>query len=552
MATRVTNECEQIPLNVVGSSIFGRYPKISTEATYNMFESDGWLVDFPAYHKVVNNLGAGRQGRSLFVSIRGNIMVAVVDSAVYRIDSTLYPTFIGNLNTTVGEVFMDENLNSQICIVDGRDMWIYNWMDYTFTQQTDGTLTADQLIPNYVTFHNNYFLIGNNRLAINSSFWYVYEFDTPTTVVQVTAISLSTKPDFALAVERIPGQGANVLALGTTVCEIQTQIPNSLTTYERNQSISIDYGCKSVSTISSSDNILCFLGINQTNSPVIVAVTGQTSKRISTDGIDYLLDNLEHPEISTAMMYSIDGHLFYHLTFFYVDPTGKGPSDNLSLLYDFNNEKFYNVSDQNLNFHPARQVVYFNGRSYFISIDGGNIYELSTNFTFINEDISDPNGEYVTDPRLHYEMQRIRICQNIRFPTSVPFRANQIVITLEQGCDNIDAVQDCIILMITEDNIRMFSEYISPYYPSVQLVPERAGQEDCESHQYQGRIDCSISKDGGQTFGNYVGRLTNPTGIRKNILRWNKLGNTNDLVIKFRFWSLGRFVVHNGIVEISP
>src|SRR5271165_3410113 len=118
MATRVTNECEQVPLNVVGSSVFGRYPKISTEVTYNMFESDGWLVDFPAYHKVINNLGAGLQGRGLFVSIRGNLMVAITDAAVYRIDSSLHPTLIGNLNTTAGEVFMDENLNSQICIVD--------------------------------------------------------------------------------------------------------------------------------------------------------------------------------------------------------------------------------------------------------------------------------------------------------------------------------------------------------------------------------------------------------------------------------------------------
>ena len=39
----------QFPVNIVGSSIFGRYPKISIEKTYNMFMSDKFMVPYSGY-----------------------------------------------------------------------------------------------------------------------------------------------------------------------------------------------------------------------------------------------------------------------------------------------------------------------------------------------------------------------------------------------------------------------------------------------------------------------------------------------------------------------
>ncbi len=42
----------QMPLDIVGSTKFGRYPKISVEQTWNMIISDGFLVPFAGYLKV--------------------------------------------------------------------------------------------------------------------------------------------------------------------------------------------------------------------------------------------------------------------------------------------------------------------------------------------------------------------------------------------------------------------------------------------------------------------------------------------------------------------
>jgi hypothetical protein len=109
----------------VGSSTFGRYPKISLEKTYNMFISDEWMVNYAGFQKVTQIFAKG-EGRALFHSVRGQFLLVVVSSAIYVLGADLAPQFIGNIITTSGEVFVDENLNQQICIVDGEAAYIYN------------------------------------------------------------------------------------------------------------------------------------------------------------------------------------------------------------------------------------------------------------------------------------------------------------------------------------------------------------------------------------------------------------------------------------------
>lgn len=128
-------QTQQVPVNVVGSSTFGRYPKISLEKTYNMFISDDWMVNYPGFQNVAEILPQG-EGRALYHSVRGQFLIAVVSSTVYKLAANLSPQFVGTLNTSSGEVFIDENLSSQICLVDGQDAYIYNYSNNTLTEQT--------------------------------------------------------------------------------------------------------------------------------------------------------------------------------------------------------------------------------------------------------------------------------------------------------------------------------------------------------------------------------------------------------------------------------
>lgn len=541
MAAR-TLKSEQIPVNVVGSSTFGRYNKISAEKTYNMFESDGWFVNFAGYKRVYELFGNVGEGRGLFTSIRGNFMLAVINSQVVRFDTNLAPTPIGFLATATGEVSIDENLNSQICIVDGVNAYIYN---HSLPPNLTTQVLSGGLIPNYVTFHNTAFLFGNADKSNNGSLWATYGFASATTIAETARLALQTKPDYAIAVIRIPSQGGNVLVFGSAVAEIHTS-QAALLPYRRNNTISVDYGCLSVSTIDECDEYIAWLGVNEKNSPVILVYSGQGINRISSDGIDYQLSKIKFPEQSTAMFCRVDGHLIYQLTFYH-------PDDNLTLMYDFSMKKFYHLSDENLDYHPARNYAYFNKKTYFVSLNNSSLYEVGTDITNIDENIAP-----ASDPTKIHTIQRIRFCENLRRINSERFIANRFVMTMEQGNDpNVsDLSLNIVTPIITE------SEFTPPAAvgpPDTQIITEDGllivdssswNGLDAYIIPYQPRVDLSISIDGADSWSNTVAYPLNPIGKRRNIISWNGLGMCNYITLKLRFWGLSSFVVNNGILEV--
>ena len=548
---KITPNSEQIPIQVVGSSTFGRYNKIASGLTYNLFISDDWLINFAGYKRVLqlleNNIG---EGRGLFHSTRGDLMIAVIGNTVFKIDGVLNYIIIGTLNTEYGEVFMDENLNNQICIVDGANAYIYNYaVANTLTPQSSVTFN-----PSYVCFHNTYFLLGNNSRENVGAFWYAYVYDEADIegklIKMQTQLALSTKPDFAIAVIRLPSQANNVLVFGTTVCEIWSQV-GGLQNYRRNSSVNIDYGCLSVSTISASDQYVTWLAVNENNSPIILNYSvGGGLKRISTDGIDYLLDSIKHPAQSTAIFYTQDGHLFYQLTFY-------NEEDNLTIIYDFNTDKFFNLSDQNNDYHPARSMVYFNGYPYFVSLNNASIYRSDTNYTTYDENIANITDVNTYNVNLNYEIPRTRICESIRKPDSGRFIANSFVFTMAQGDDPL-VTSGSINGVGTEDDIITENGTIIITQQGGTMVTQDSATSsnfvpffnNNLSSTYRPRVDMAISKDSGITWSNYVSRSLNPVGKRKNIITWNSMGAANDLTIKMRFLGMSSFVVQNGFVEV--
>ncbi len=527
---RTTTQSRQAKVEIVGSSVFGIYPKINIQKTYNSFISDEFLIQFPGYKRVqqfvTGNLGSGR---GIFYSTRGNFMLVVIDSIVYRVNPNLGFIQIGSLNTSSGEVFMDENLNNQVAIVDGLFAYIYYHPGAAvLTVQTVNV----SLLPNYVAYHNTFFLFGNAFRSGDGAKWYAYEYASATTISEVTELALQTKPDYAIAVKRIPGQGNNVLVFGRTVCEIWTQV-GGIQNYRRNSTINVDYGCISISTIAASDQYLTWLGANEDNAPVIMVYSGQGVSPISTDGIDHLLARIKYPDQSTAMMYRQEGHLFYQLTFF-------NKKDNLSLIYDFTTKKFFNLSDAYLNYHPARQIVYFNNAQYFVSLNNASLYQQSLDFTTYNENISGSNANNI------HEIPCIRICNTIRSSNTSRFRVNSFVMLVEQGCDpeytqlNTDYACGDPIVMENDITDIIFSE------DGQEIVME--GGMPCIP--YRPRIDLSFSKDGGETWSNYVARNLNPIGKRKNILQWENMGAANEFTIKLRYNSRSRKIMASGEVDL--
>ncbi len=521
---------EEIPINIVGSSSFGRYEKISAERTFNAFISDNWLVGYSGYKKI-SEVSGDVEGRGIFRSVRGGFDLAVIGSGVYRLNPAFGLDLVGSIASQTGEVFMDENLNQQICIVDGERAYIF---DYT-TGGANGSVTPQSLgfTPGYVCYHNTYFLLGSAPTATNPQLWYAASYATATTITiaPTNQFSLSTKPDSALAVKRLPGKGNNVIVFGAFVSEMWTQV-GGLENYRRAQSVNIDSGVVAVETIAANEEYVCWLAQNESNAPSIMVTNGGGAQRISTDGIDFLLQSIVEPSKSTAFFHRQDGHLFYQIAFY-------GESDNFSLIYDFNTQKFFHVTDERMNYYPARQVVYSNEATYFCSLNDGGIYQMSTSINEYN---------YVVGalPGTGEEIPRIRVCKTLRQEDGSRFRVGRFFMWIEQGVDptyQIDTGGEeiCDGLMITEDDDPIVSE------GGIALQSEDGS---CSAAQIRPCIDLTFSKNGNQSFSNAVRKYLNPIGRYSNILSWDRMGQANEFTVQLRFWGFQRYVTANGTAEI--
>ena len=520
----------EVPINVVGSSVFGISPKISVERTYNMFISDDWLISAPGFQKLVEFASNG-EGRGIFFSARQNFAMVVISAAVYIMYQGGAISPVGTLDTSFGEVSIDENLVGQIAICDGQNLYIFNEANNTLTKQTllDG---SNPIVPGYVIYHNSFFLVASSLSSLNAFQWYVYT-GTGNSVTLLTKYPIQSKPDNAIAVQRLPGKGNNILVFGTTITEVWTQVEGP-TPYRKVQSFNIDFGCASPSTIASSDQYVAWLGINENNSPVILATDGANTRKISTDGIDNLMKTIQFPAQSTADFYQQEGHLFYQLTFF-------NPEDNLTLAYDFSNDKFFDLTDEKMNYHPARKSIYFNEKLIFVSLNDAAIYQTGTEFVSYNYSL-DPNAQGEIIPR-------IRNCKSVRKTDTSRFRAEQFTFWLEQGVNKFYGINadiaDCFGELITEAALGEV-----PIITEDSLYFMLAEDGFCQINLERPVVDLAISVNGGQSFSSWVRRNINPSGDFRNQIRWNRMGQANEMILQLRFLGLQRFVCQQGTLSI--
>lgn len=573
---------KQVPINIAGSSVFGRYPKISIEKTWNMFVSDAFLVPYAGYQISVSStqLANSKQGRGIHASTKFNRLFVVLDSNVYmlnisfnQINLTTTATqisLIGNLQTTSGVVYITENNKPQILISDGTQLYVYDpTQTPNFQIATKDGTNPISFTPGYIDFHDTYFLCAaSNDMGVanvSNNTWRLSAQNNGLLWPDGSANIglLQTKPDNIQAVVRFPSRGNMIFVMGKTVSEPWYDVGYQLFPYNRSNSYSVDYGCLNPATIASMDEIVVWLAANEKSGPIIMYSTGGEPKKITTDGIDYLFSQLANPSDSQGFLYRQDGHLFYHINFY---------TDNLSIFYDFNTDKIYNASDENLNYFIAAQVAFFNNQYYFITKNSGNIFAFDTIFTQYQD--VDELGNQVT-----FEIPRMRSCKNIRAPSQEYHVANDVGFTIETGETNYQTPQQNTlgpVFLITQDSQFIITQSSAVFFVFQNgnfiqtqdgnlLISQNFNSGDFSflilTQQSQflpmppfvgvtPRVDLSLSFDGGASFGSDFPYWLNPIGLRKNKLMWWQLGAFNDLVCQFKFWGIGRFVATDGIINI--
>ena len=533
---------QEIPLKIAGGTHYGRYPKISDEQTWNMIVSDGFLVPYAGYKNILT-VDPLNDGRGIHYSSRGGFMIAVLGENVERINySTSSQTFssqlIGVLATGGGDVYINENNNSQIVITDGVNVYVYNWLTPTspllLSSATDFTFPFQN--PGYVSFQNGRIIIACN----NSTNW-VLSGVNPTTLAQDATVwsttapfvgSLQSKPDFVKAAVPVPGGSNNLLVFGHNVAELWQDVGNALFPYQRNSSFSSDFGCINPSTIASLKNYIVWIAVNEQSGPVLMVMAGSQVESISTDGIDFTIGNLKNADNCTGFLFQQDGHVIYQFTF---------PDDNISYAYDFETKLFFNVSDENLSYQIAREVVYFSPTNnyYFVSLKGGNIYQFSSTF---------PDAEYYPD--VIKPIPRVRITPPFRLPTQRMFIIKSLSFTIEQGQPN-QVVTHTITDGADTEIITELGDFLAAEDGDILATQQDTDPivlaEYVTSDAY---VYLAISRNGAESFNSFWPKPMYPTGKFKNRFIYQRLGQANDATFQLRFVGPGRFVVTDGILEI--
>ena len=589
---------KDFPLKTVGSSIFGRYPFISLEKSFNIIISDEFMVDYAGYFNVLgqntetrrpNPLNSNGVGRGEYHSTKINRVIAAVYNGIYSITDNLTFSRIGTLDTINGDVFFAEDTQGHIAICDKKDIWIYTPSTGTFVKATlNGTLPLD-FTPGYIAYQNGRFL-SVDLGTTNGSSWRLSDPVSGNSQFPFDAQHVGqfqTKADIPLAIFPMPGKGNLILIMGSIGGEFWVDVGAALFPYQKQQSINLDYGTLNSDTIAFNKDIACWLAGNDKSGPFIAYTEGGVPQQISTDGIDFFLSQISTPTDSHGFFFKQDGHLIYQLTF---------PTDNASIIYDFNTQKFYNVSDENMNYHPAKNAVYFNDTYYFISLNDGNFYEFDTLSTTYNYGYNSA-GEYIEK-----EIPRIRICQTEREPDGSNAIYNGIAIPFEMGTQP-DPGMSVISITLTDpgENYTVVSvtllggggqgataeAFVGPFDlldgddfnllsgdrfdllsgtqltnivvtngganysfpPTVVITGDGtgAGATAILSTNTLPRMDIRVSRDGGMTFGNFDHVNFNTMGNYRNQFNYYGLGIANSFTAELRFWSKGRFVMGQGI-----
>lgn len=236
----------------------------------------------------------------------------------------------GSLNTYSGAVSMAEN-GTLIMLVDGQDGWIFRMTDNNFTRITDEFFPGNDigtLAPTHVTYLDTYFIV--NVVNTNQYYWstsyYTREHDDTSTPYDPTqpngywdpirSGAKIGKPDNISALINVN----NYLWLfGYNSSEIHYDSGDyNGQQFKRYQGAILNIGCRAPRSVAVLRNNVFWIGADTTGTLGVFTNDGSSPVRISTRGIEQLIESLGDWSDCVGYCYSQSGHDFYVMQF----PTG--------------------------------------------------------------------------------------------------------------------------------------------------------------------------------------------------------------------------------------
>lgn len=534
---------------ISGSYNNQRYTNIDGERTVNLFE----YID-PLGKKDKSLLSTsgltdtGTAFTSVTTGFRGqfvynNNIFQVIGSKVFKIDSSLNISTIGTINTVEGRVRIDGN-TTQVIFVDGTDGWIYdfhNFMKITDTSfpndpidvcYLDGFFTVPQGgtnifrlskfdqgmmwggfssiftangVTNIITMANTENFATGVDVTVTSTMALPTPLvaDTNYYVIQLSGTTLKLASTYQNAISNIPiiiiSNGSGTLTM-TNNGQIQegeiTTHPGNIVgcrtlhrrlflfsqnytevwenagigtalPFRRNNSLLMEVGTPSNGSIAVNFDRMFFLAQDSGGLSSVMQVVGTQPIPISNRALDFALaqyasnPSTQGVSDATSILVKENGIIFYRLNFTKANHTYVY---NVSMS-DLENPRWHEEEVLNGDRHPADTHAYFNGINYYGSYNHPILYIVDYNN-------STNNGQPI---------RRMRITRPV-----MPSNANRT---------RIDRLQIDFI----EGNFSNIPD-LQPY------------------------VFLSISKDGGQTYGNKIAEKMGKVGKYTSRVVFRKLG----------------------------
>lgn len=402
--------------------------QVSPATTYNYYVSiptDGKqppvLLPNPGL-RLSKTFDPGLVGRKQYVY--QNYMFCVVSQYVYRVDSALNYSKIGELGTNEGPVGISGNNNNEVIFVDGASGWIYNTITGAWTEITDSNFPIGCISIDYL---DGYFI----TVDPDSNQIFLSELNDGFTWPVDNVGAMQRQPN-ALGVGVAVIKGI-VLFFSKTATEAWFDAGGQVFPLARDNNALYKFGCIATGSISENFDKLFWLGYDDGGTPGVLFCDGGTPVRVSTHEVEKQFSTYSDLSDAIGQVFEVNGYIFYQISFtnatwlFNEEVFYKDPSKAWSLLGDSDFDP--KIPGQiNGSRHLMQSHAFFAGKNYVLAYNSPKLFEM------------DPFYDYYDDAPI----MRMRISHKFFDPAHRLIRVAQFIPVMIMGVGNAnnDAEQE--------------------------------------------------------------------------------------------------------------
>ena len=340
-------------VNAADNRLMNLYP----EATPEGGKTSGFLTRCPGY-KYVSDVGSGPI-RGLWTF--GGFLYVVSGVELYKVNGDWSATLLGTVSGS-GPVSMSDN-GDQLFVACNPRSYTYSVASNLFAEITDPDF------PGAVTvgFINGYFVFNEP----NSQKVWITSYQDGASVDPLEFSFTDANPDnlLSLVVNR-----NEIWMFGTTSTEVWYYSGDIDFPLARIQGAFNEIGCAAPYSIAKLDNTVFWLGSDPRGNAMVYKAAGYGAQRVSTHGIEKVLQGYRFVGDAIGYSYQQEGHTFYVLTF---------PSANATWVFDAATNEWHergSWKQGRYNRHRSNCQANFNNTIVLGDFQVGKLYEFDLEY----------------------------------------------------------------------------------------------------------------------------------------------------------------------------